>query len=149
MMNHLPDLDSPKVAIQCTNPGYYTPQDWASLSQEDKEANLSLYGPDYSNPFILRELDSLSYCGVTLERTPQKSPGLLWDCVNYTQACSLLDYPKEEICWKCVSELDEIRDKQGYGPIVEFLKKQAAHDGNICICSKFILMKTGCQCGGD
>jgi hypothetical protein len=148
ILQHITNPNSPETTIPVTNPGYLTQEELQSLSDEERRNHLIVWGDSFTSRLTTMKLNSLSYCGAVLERKPYPPPVLLYECVNYTVACSILDYPKEEICWECVAILDAIRDKQGHGPMVEFLKKQDEFGYNVCICSKFVLMKTGCQCGG-
>ena len=148
ILQHIVNPSSPRIELLCTNPGYQSPESWAKLSKEDKECNLAVWGQDHAKPLLSYEVYSLSYCSVTLERIPKPAPELLWDCINYIAACSILDYSKEEICWDCVDELDEIRDKQGHEPAVEHLKKRKLYGHDVCQCSRAVLVKSGCKCGG-
>jgi len=114
MVLHLPDPDSPKITIVITNP----------------------FGGTWPT-----KLDSRAYCGVLLKRQSKTYPDLLWECVNYIMPCSILEH-LPDVCWDCVAGLDQIRNKQGYRPIVEELRNPEN-----CRCVMWVLQRQGCRCG--
>lgn len=125
---HLPDWDSPKQTIFVTNVGYLSAQErnnsnlfnFFNLSDDDLR---QIYG-DIENPTVPINLSSLAYCGAHLICRPKPYPELLWEAVNYTLPCNLLNYTPDKICWACVAKLDEIRAKTGHGSVIEELKKE-------------------------
>ena len=158
MKQHLSNTNSPKTILQVTNPGYTSPEEITRLRKLEDEGRLqaetfitsvdamladskALYGDSIHNPTYPIELDSRSYCGVLLKRTPQPAPLFLWTSHNYIMARSLLNYPPEEICWDCVSHLDAIRDKQGHRPALEHLRNP-----DDCDCAMWVLQRHGCKC---
>ena len=159
MIQHLENIDSsaPRTQIEVTNPGYISPEQLAFYRSLEKEnrlwtfyyetsvddiiADAKIVWGDPFKPTIMMDVYANAYCGELLIREAKPAPQILYDAINYTNACNLLDYHEEDICFDCVGHLDRIRDKQGYRPVLEYLR-----DPDSCCCASWILQRNGCQC---
>lgn len=148
-LQHLPDPESPKVNFQTAHPGYLSEEERSKATPEKLKDHIAVWGT-YDVPMQTYQMDSLSYCGEILQRIAHKPPNFLWDCINYTMACSILDYPKDEICWECVARLDEKRqlERPYVVPVIEMLKRRELYGLDACGCKDSVLFTIGCQCGG-
>ena len=123
LIYHLPDTDSPKTAVYINNPGYHdaeAPYSPFSLSR----AELLEIWNDIDSPMVPMNMHSLAYCGAKLVRQARPFPESLYECINYVMPCSLVSIPEKRICWDCVKHLDQIRATQGYGPVMEDIRRE-------------------------
>ena len=147
LMLHLVDPSSPDTIVELVNPCYRSDREReeqraSPFFQTDEELE-ALYGPMFRQPTYPQNMPSLTYCGVNVIRHARPAPKFLWTSPNTTLACMLLEEPQGQVCWECVDHLDQIRKREGYIPVIEWLRREQA---NIirCQCTMEALMRRGC-----
>lgn len=152
LSNHSSSL---KKTITLFSPSYVSPEELQHRKQhpekyfhytDDIEAALTiLYGDQWKYPTYELELPAQAYCGAELHYCARPAPLYLWESDDYILACDIIDY-LDETCQECIAELDKIRYKQGYCPIIDALRDRELHGLYTCDCANWVLQRCGCRC---